>query len=690
MFETSEQNTNSSGGPSSSPTPPSPSGPELEPEPQPSPPMPAPPFPRLSNENDYPGRRQSGPGLRRFSTASGLGESSMSLDMDDDDFSEPPTDPVFFNFDGSEGGVPPPSSGADEEEERSEDNDEDNEDNEDMEITEAIALNISRKRSLSTAEQNYCARKSSLPARRRSSARFPKEPPPPEDDEEDVDEGNATVTKQLDQDITTASQGTQASEGPMEFTIALEKPLKKPRPPSDAWLALQAMANTTPNDEKDEEEMELDSAISRLRQARASLDLRDEKQAGANYDEPSYTSSEDSMEASIEVGEQTLNVTQLMGAVRDMDISGDGDESRSSKVTEDEDFARPIASVVPTAPLNIQRKEDDPAANSAGKVLSNVFSAPPASTSSQSGNLNLASSHGPDSAHIGSNHQELGRSHFPTSVKPPVFKPATPSRIPVPSPSKARTVAANVLSSKKRPASQDDNADDLPQPSPAKRRAIESTALNTPSPGGRAENHQPADAVPTVVGSDPSAVSATASKPSLGMRRPSGYFAQRRSLAGGGIAPLTTSSVANRQTSEATEADNGRQSSKKAQMRRASIAAGPRKGNVQDENELSLPRAPLTTKFVSSNESGQSIVVPEVVITHEDDETEDDLDDLEMVEEEEQNNTLQWRASVSNEPPPSEGDYELDDVLVSTEVISNSLDLTNFCNSLQSLSRNSS
>ena len=51
--------------------------------------------------------------------------------------------------------------------------DDDADDNEDMEITEAIAIKISKKHSLSVAEQQDLLRRESLPARRRSSVVAP-------------------------------------------------------------------------------------------------------------------------------------------------------------------------------------------------------------------------------------------------------------------------------------------------------------------------------------------------------------------------------------------------------------------------------------------------------------------------------------------------------------------------------------
>lgn len=154
------------------------------------------------------------------------------------------------------------------------------------------------------------------------------------------------------------------------------------------------------------------------------------------------------------------------------------------------------------------------------------------------------------------------------------------------------------------------------------------------------------------------------SKPSLSMRRPSGYFAQRRSLAGGAPAPLTNSSAANRQASEPAEADNPQGLPKKLQMRRTSITAIPREGNVHDENELSLPRVPLSTKFVSTPEPIQEVSIPEVIITPDESQVEEAPEDI----VDEQNDTLQWRAGVVNELPP-DSDFEADDDVVSKETL---------------------
>ncbi|THH12139.1 hypothetical protein EW145_g162 [Phellinidium pouzarii] len=672
VFDTSDQNTNSSGAPSSSPTSVSP----FEPGSEPSPPPSSPYVPRLSNENDYPGRRMSVASARRISTVSGYGETSMSLD-DDDDISEPPTDPVFFPASegyGKNASVSP-------EGEFDEDEDEDDDDD-DMEITEAIALHINRKRSLSIAQQHAMARRSSLLPRRHSSVKFFDPPPRQSDGEFEETEG---MGDDDDDDATTASQMIQESDAPMEFTIPLEKPLKKPRPPSDAWLALQAATHSqVEGDDDDGEEMELTHAISRLRNARASFEFGGQRRAGdddgsdnAGFEEASFTSTDDSMDANVDMGDRTLNFTSLLGGVRNLEISGDDSEGATGGTN----FARELPPAVSTAPLSIQRKETVPTQVAPTKVPSSVFSAPVPLILAASSTQASEESRSPPTI---TKEPEMVQ---PTSqLRPPapsVFAaPVPPSRVPVPSsPSKPMTNSTVASPAKKRPAASQNMFSDIPQPSPAKKRALEGSFV-APLSQSQVLNRQIPDtsmAVPPsgdLIGT--SSTSISSAKTSLGMRRPSGYFAQRRSLAPGTVTPLPTSSIANNDaqldpSSGTSGAGLSRASPRKSQMRRASVAVAPAKGKVQDENVLtlkSLPRIPSV--FMSKATSALApenppVTVPAVVVTSEEN-PERDASELVTMDTDDQDQTARWRANIVSEALPHEAEYEFDDGLPSISI----------------------
>ena len=285
LFEVPDRNTNSTASPQSSPAA------ESEPD-----------TPRATNdENAYPGAQGS---RRRSSARHSLvfsedgGEESMDMDTDDTGFS-----PSAFFGAGTGGSM----------------DDELNEvdgpsDGDDMDVTEVIPRNIVRKRSLSLGARQPLATLS-IPQ-------------------------SSTIVHEVQQDISNETSYTEeesvqsqsfTSEGdvsqPMEFTVPLIRP---PEPPSEAWLALRSATHSgsTPyipssdddgeGDGDDIQEMELTDAVSRLQAARASLGLGEAGNAVGREDN-SFTSTEDSFVdedvGNDEDGNQTVNVTQLLRRV---------------------------------------------------------------------------------------------------------------------------------------------------------------------------------------------------------------------------------------------------------------------------------------------------------------------------------------------------------------------------------------
>ena len=527
VFETND-NTNSTNGPSSSPTPPSP----VESISSPHPTHPLPPI-QLSNENDYPGRRSNTP-VRRVSTVSDYGERDMSVDMDQgsDDISEPPTDPVYFQDDtniGSDFGAPPSTDFEEDTEEEDED------DNEEMEITEAIAMSIDRKRSLSMAQQRELARRSSLSSHRLSSVRFsPAATSRPPEDETNEDEP--------EEDVTTNTQATQESEAPMEFTIALGQPLREPKPPSEEWLALEALVNGPfrrssgdGNEDNGEDAGELSNALSRLQNARSSLGFA--SQYDAEQDD-SFTNTESSVDMSMDAGDRTLNVTALMGRVSSLEISGD-DEGNTGRLP-DEDLTGPHAGN--TAPLNIRGKDNAPKDNASGQVPASPRSQGPSIfTALTSSKVHTATASASENENeVPQRSQTSGAPKGADPSRPPLAlksslrssiftaAPSNPSRIPVfVSPTKPKAVFTASLS-KKRPGEAPDAVMDAAHPSPAKKRHIEDQSVPN-APESISAPAPISEEAPVAPSTEPSAP-----RESLGgLRRPFGYFAQRRSLTPG-------------------------------------------------------------------------------------------------------------------------------------------------------------
>ncbi|KAH9919107.1 uncharacterized protein B0H18DRAFT_1086728 [Fomitopsis serialis] len=276
-----------------------------------------------------PTRRRSSMRRRSSTAFSEFGEQSM--EMDEDETAPLPADFLRQN-EYQLGG-----SAVEDDEFTDEDDDDD-----DMEITEAIRLNVERKRSLSLGGQAH----SSLPDRRltqgRSENQPPRQLPPPQEEEED--EGDMSMSSANSQSF--VSEGSSVDESkPMEFTAPVGKSLRPPSRPSDRWLALQAATHAgIPQDQslsqeeddegnsgvyRESEPMELTDAVDRLMRARVSLGMSpgsgnadatvpdmdmDEDSVSAvqeNYQEDSFTSTEDSF-AGDPVGDRTVNVTTLI------------------------------------------------------------------------------------------------------------------------------------------------------------------------------------------------------------------------------------------------------------------------------------------------------------------------------------------------------------------------------------------
>ncbi|KAL5495664.1 hypothetical protein ACEPAI_1127 [Sanghuangporus weigelae] len=647
VFETND-NTNSTNGPSSSPIPASPA--ESVSSPLPSHPLP--PI-QLSNENDYPGRRSNTGPIRRVSTVSDYGERSMSLDMDQesDDISEPPTDPIFFH-DAANGGSDygPPSTDFDE------DTEEEDDDDEEMEITEAIAMNIDRKRSLSIAQQRELARRSSLSSfasQRLSAIKFsPAATSRPADEER---EGN-----DAEEDVTTNTQATQESEAPMEFTIALGQPLKKPRPPSSAWLALKALVNGTSGDDNDnednEDEMELSNALSRLQQARSSIGSGGQTDGdvdnGALQDD-SFTNTESSMDMSIDAGDRTINVTNLMGRVSNLEISGDESERNTTRIF-DEDFAGPLPTA-DTAPLNIHRKENGSGQATPSKPLrSSVFSAlvpsrAPTATSSASENERPIPQRSHSPGPLKSSDPSRPPLALKSSLRSSVFSaPPTPSRIPVfVSPTKPKA-SAPLSPTKKRLAEAPDATSDASHPSPAKKRHLEN-----PSNANNSSEPNPAPVSTTEETADAPLGAPSVPRESLGgIRRPSGYFAQRRSLTPG----VENAPNASRSPPPAANGLHALTDSSRPQNAGAPTFLS---SASQDENtNLNASLRPIDADKDKNTVFNAASTAPTVIVTVDHAQENGIQNDAMEVEDEKQSLAMQRKSLVSSDMPPPDDEYD--------------------------------
>ena len=536
LFEVRDQNANGTADPSSSPDrPPSADN-------------------SSNNENTHaqpdeaPRPRRSSISRRRSSVAfSEFGEQSMDMDMDD-------TAPSLEHFirDGQYDGT------VEEDEEFSDEYD----DGEDMDMTEAVPHNLVHRRSLSLPRQPF------LPQRRRSSttpvltssqSQRENQPPPPIEQSYTDD----TQTSQLDEDMTTSSVQSQsfASEGssgehtqPMEFTIPINRSLRPPAEQDNAWQQLRAAthAGVTPTDPQPEVSVEADAeltdALNRMLKARDSIGLPPHngplvtRSEGSEGDvsledrplEDSFTSTDDSFSRELDpdgIDEQTMNITTMirssLGSTAMDETSVYGGQFPDHEPTElmepqPQEMEKPpsLRANIFSAPATEQPSRPSvftlPGQTSKPNVLSaeqQIFSTPEPPPSKASAQPNRSPSKPPASVTV--------PKPFTFSFRPPVrinapATPTTPSKVPIFRGTAAFAPPSAPKSPKKRTAPEDTDPHE-DGPSAAKKQAIGKLSPAKKS-GSEAR---------------PGPSTTTTARRTSAVRRPSGYFAQRKSLGGG-------------------------------------------------------------------------------------------------------------------------------------------------------------
>ncbi|OBZ79248.1 Kinetochore protein spc7 [Grifola frondosa] len=534
-------------------------------------------------------RRRSAVGRRSSLAYSEYGERSMDMDMDD---TAPLPEEFLKQF----------RTQTNESALEDDDFTDDDDDEEDMEVTEAIAMNINRKRSLSLGGPSFPGRGRSSIAPLTSSQSYSENQPPPRLQILHLPrhvEGQSYEHDQAeeDQDLTTSSSRSFVTEGssgedtqPMEFTIPISRSLREPKPPTEAWLKLRAMTHAgaepyePPPPESDdddgfdqpsyshaaedrgEEPMELTDAVTRLLKARSSLGLpplsADTTDGGSfvqeeQFQDDTFTSTEDSFadDDVVGAGDHTVNLTSLRMSLGTLDSTMDEtdvyDEAAvnvpiNAPTSDQPSFVPTTAAATSTTstlqllplPLlypTVSSNQALPSVFSAPQpVKGSVFSAPSAATNifvpvsaPRSPGKPPAPATVPKPFTFG-----IPRPPSPakaTVVPPPAKSPApsssTASRLPVHKGTAAFALPSTPKSPLKRPAPSD--ADDArnkeDRPSSAKRPAVGKL-----SPSKKAAFERPAQSA---------AAPALANRRSSMARRPSGYFAQRKSLGAGVLPP---------------------------------------------------------------------------------------------------------------------------------------------------------
>ena len=439
----------------------------------------------VNDENDYPGsssvaRRRSS--LRRSIAFSENGEASMDMDSEQ---GSSPLPPGFL------------AQGSFLQDEEPDDVSAVWDEVADMDLTTNVAASKPRKSSLGL---------SSIPQ-----------------PGEDMSVDDYSRSEDMTQD-SAADVSTEQAE-PTEFTVPLNKSLRKPEPPSAEWLALRAVTHaggdgpfeSPPSDADDsepfthggdvglgEEDMELTEAETRLRRMRESLGLTNIAQ------EDSFTSSEGS---SIDGGDngdnQTINLTNVWRESLGTDSSSVMDLTNVQVTIGGSSTDEAVNRVLPPAPSEQHSSpaQPEPSEPTIATPSANVTGLPHDPTPSapvftKPGLVFSAPKHPPPS---------------PSKLK----SPASPRKggtaafaLPVARPEpKKRTVPSGV-----------DNEDSLHfegEENPAKRQPSQ------PSPSKLTSAFMLSKSVVTS--------SATPISNAEGLRRPSGYFAQRRSLGPSGV-----------------------------------------------------------------------------------------------------------------------------------------------------------
>ncbi|KAF9452580.1 hypothetical protein P691DRAFT_772204 [Macrolepiota fuliginosa MF-IS2] len=532
-------NTNSTGSPQSSPIP------------SPSPEIDRPPI--LSNENDYPvsfsrNRRRSSV---RYSIA---GSEDMDLTS---------ADPGAF-LQGDEG-----SALMDEEMEFDE--------NDDMEVTEVLHGDLVRRRSLA-------GRQPFAPVRSRDSIAFPSDDAIPSDDD------NNQTYSVIEDDSQIQSEAEQSREE-MEFTVPMGQSLRPPPTEDPMWLALRQVTHSgdTPHEPEASSEddiqvtdgqqgMDLNDAMVRLMRARDSLgggtenttEDMDITSANTNFvvQEDSLLSTDDSLNDDIDEGNETLNVSKVIGRISlggpgrmslgyqdsTMDESGiyesitplssstprhsiippqiqEEEEPQEGEPQEEEELVldiqepgnaeapRPAVFQLPPEETNTPSPPPTPATNPTDRPPKSpafTFVPPPAAPQPPKTPTKPVSPMKPKS-----------KVTFSAAFAPPVTKPS-PRKL------SASSTPVHGTPNKRSFSVMQDGASEPGRPSPAKRPALDSRSTNgTGTPRKGLTSGQPRASLSP----NKRVTSNGLGAPSISTKRQSGYFARRKSLGNALIAP---------------------------------------------------------------------------------------------------------------------------------------------------------
>lgn len=443
----------------------------------------------------------------------------------------------------------------------------------DMDVTQAIHGDFARKRSLSYGGRQPLSQLESPSAT-------------------DSDDPNRSRSEVGDESV----QSDQSLI--MDFIVPLGQSLR-PAKNDEAWLALKKVTHSgnDPSEpepssddaphEHGDDDMNLDDAMTRLKRARDSMSLSQTQEAHDDHDDTftSTESTENSFEDEFDAN-KTLNLSQVLG--RPSLASRMSMGYQDSNMDESEVYGNIVAGTQPT-PRQSLAPQPRPS-ELLQPPQSSVFQ-PPAP---QNDNLDAeqSTSQFPKPAAITSSTASTSTSRAPSPTKSsntpskpkpkPTFSAAFTPPVARPSPKKPDSSSAPrpSLAKRPRPSNQDEIDMDIDKPSPSKRQALAGKWLGVAEPANE-ESPTPAPAAKTAPKPRPLSPSKKApfqssgivsaqstSRPPSALRRPSGYFAKRKSLAVGFSAPPT-----NEPTHSATVSSPKKKSG--IGMGRASMGSGP-------------------------------------------------------------------------------------------------------------------
>ncbi|KAJ6626901.1 Spc7 kinetochore protein-domain-containing protein [Mycena sp. CBHHK59/15] len=487
----------------------------------------------LSNENAYPGASVRN---RRRSSV----RQSMGLGSDDMDLTITGSDAFLFASQATGSAL------ADEEM--------DFDDDDDMEITQALDGEFVKKRPVS------------LGGARKPLSQISVATPAPDD---------ADQSQSFTDDQSQSYTDDPSQDPPREFTIPLNKSLRPPAHEDASWMALRRATHSGDTTYEEPPASSDDEYLPVVREGDVIVPasaVPPRVDSGHIQQDDTFSSTDDSF-GDIDNGDRTMNMSKVLGRVS---LATAGSRMSMGQPDSTMDESEIYGSIIPLAaqstPVQPQTRGNAP---NPPPPRPSVFQAP--SPAKKTANPKPSS---PSKATI--------KPTFSAAFAPPVTRP-TPKK----------NVDLNpVASPNKRPREADAETD---KPTPAKRMAL--AGKWTPSPAGEARPSTPPTDVPKPrplspskkapflaqkQAQPPTASSVAPPRQPSALRRPSGYFARRKSL-GVGLGAVDTPEP---------EADNlsvdlaGRKSPKKKAgvgLGRASLGSAPADARTRfDRNMVSV------------------------------------------------------------------------------------------------------